>query len=282
MVWTVHDYELICPNGLLFTQGRPCDACRGHRYHQAIRRRCKRGSLGRSTLAAVESTLHAASRLWHRVDRFLCPSAFLAERLVTFGVPARRVHHLPNFVEVDDGSPPPIGEGWVYAGRLAEEKGLHTLLDAAALLPGHPLTISGAGPLESLVRARTAELPWVRTTGHVPATELEAILGGAAAVAVPSIWYENFPYAVLEGQVLARGVVASRIGGIPEQITDGVDGLLVPPGDAVALADALRPLLEDPARAHALGLAARARVAADLTPDAHYRALLDHYEAVTA
>ena len=95
---------------------------------------------------------------------------------------------------------------------------------------------------------------------------------------VPSRWYENFPYAVLEAQAAGCAVVASRIGGIPEQIDDGVDGLLVPPDNAAALRGALGRLLDAPALARKLGMAGAQRVRQRLSPDDHLHAVLREYD----
>ena len=282
VVWTVHDYELVCPAGTLFTEGAPCERCRGHRYWEAPLHRCKWGSPVVSGAVALEKALHRLRRVWWRVDRFLCPSAFLAETLVRFGVPADRVTHLPNFVDADAievGAAP--GEGVVYAGRLAEEKGVDTLIEAARRLGPVPVDICGAGPADAELRRAARDLPWVRFRGHVPQRALAALLRGARAVAVPSRWYENFPYAVLEAQAAGRAVVASRIGGIPEQIEDGVDGRLVPPGDPDALAAALRGLVEHPEDALRLGAGGRARVLATLSPSRHLDRLLAIYGEVS-
>lgn len=276
VVWTVHDHELICPAGTLFTEGAPCERCRGHRYEEAVRHRCKGGRLGPSLAVAVEKALHRRLEVWQKVDRFLCPSRFLADTLVRFGLPPDRVQHLPNLVDLDPDPPSDPGEGWLYAGRLTEEKGVSVAIEAARRLPGAPLTICGSGPNLAALRASARDLPHVRFVGHLPPAALASRLRAARAVAVPSIWYENFPYAVLEAQGAARAVVASRIGGIPEQIRDGEDGLLVRPGDPAALAEAIGGLLNDPARASALGAAARARVLRELRPEAH----LDTLEAL--
>lgn len=282
VVWTVHDYELVCPSGLLYADGAPCTACRGHRYHEAVRRRCKRDDVAISALAAVEKAAHAAWGVWSKVDRFLCPSQFLADRLIEFGVPGDRVVRQPNFLAAPPSPPPPPGRGWLYAGRLTEEKGLRVLIDAARRLPGHPLTICGSGPLEAELRERARDLPHVRFEGHVPASVLAARLAEAAVVAVPSLWWENLPYAVAEAQAAGRAVVASRIGGIPELIDDGTDGVLTPPGDAAALAAAVGALLAAPERAAALGVAGWRRVRDRLGPDTHVRAILGHYREVGA
>ncbi len=283
VVWTLHDYELVCPEGHLFSQGAPCEACRGHRYDEAVRRRCKWGRVGPSAVAALEKALHHHLRVWERVDRFLCPSRFLADTLVRFGVPADRVVHRPNFLD-PDGLPvaprPPLpARSWLYAGRLTEEKGVDIAIEAARQLPDATLLVCGTGPDEATLRRRAAALGNVRFLGHLPQRALAAHIQAAGAVVVPSRWYENFPYAVLEAQAWGRPVVASRIGGIPEQIDDGVDGLLVPPGDAGALARAVGRLLADPAEAARLGAAGSERVRARLSPTAHLDAILTEYDA---
>lgn len=258
IVWTVHDYELICPNAQLYTAEAPCERCRGHRYHQAVRNRCKGGALLPSLGVAVEKALHAARGVWGLVDTFLCPSRFLADRLVRFGVDPTRVVHLPNLVDAAPVVGEGAGAGWLYAGRLTREKGVHDLLAAARLLPDVPLTICGDGPELPALRAQAPA--WVRLPGTLPRPVLAEHIARAAVVAVPSRWPENDPYAVLEAQRAARPVVACAVGGIPEQITHGVDGWLVPPGDPAALAAAVRGLLVAPDRAIQIGRSARERV----------------------
>ena len=274
IVWTAHDYELICPSGHLFAKGGPCQACRGHRYHEAVRLRCKRDSLLASGMAALESSLHAAAGVWNQVDRFLCPSRFLADRLIAFGIPRKRVFHLANLVEVPEEEPGVPERRIIYAGRLSEEKGLITLFDAARRLDA-PLDVYGTGPLAGKLRRLAA--PNTLLHGHIPGPALHRQLARSMIAVVPSIWFENFPYAVIEAQGAGRAVIASDIGGIPEQITHGVDGMLVPPGDPTALALAAQELLDSPDRAAALGLAGRQRVLSQLQPAPHVDAVVEHY-----
>jgi len=285
IVWTLHDYELICPEGHLFSQGAPCEACRGHRYGAAIQRRCKWGRLGPSIVAAAEKRLHHLLSVWNQVDRFLCPSRFLADTMVRFGVPADRVVHRPNFLEAGAmPGPRPAGSRpiWLYAGRLSPEKGVDVAIAAARALPGADLWICGTGPEEARLRAIAHGAPNIRFLGHLPQRILSRHIRTARAVVVPSRWFENFPYAVLEAQAAGCAVVASRIGGIPEQIDDGVDGLLVRPDDADVLRAALQRLLTEPGLAQRLGDAGARRVRARLSPDSHLAAVLAEYRAAGA
>lgn len=280
VVWTVHDYELVCPEGHLFRDDHPCEDCRTQGVTAAIRHRCKWGRLAPSALVAVEKALHRLRGVWERVDRFLCPSAFLADTLVRFGVPAARVVHQPNFLHTRSSWSTQPGSGWLVAGRLTREKGIDLALEAARRLPTHPLTICGGGPEEATLRRQAQTLGNVTFAGHLPQAELARRIRAARVVVVPSRWHENFPYAVLEAQAEGRAVVAAAVGGVPEQIRPGQDGVLVPPDDPVALAHAVGALLDDPAGAQRLGQAAAWRVRAELGPDAHLQAILGHYDAV--
>ena len=278
VLWTVHDAELVCPAGTLYTQGAPCERCLSGGYGQAIVHRCKAGAPLPSAAVALEKWVHNRLNIHELVNFFLCPSRFMADVLVRAGLPADRVVHLPNFLDTSliPASAEP-GEGWLYAGRLAPEKGVHTLLEAAARLPDARLSLFGGGPLAGWVADRAKRLPQVSLRGHTPRAQLLAEIARARVVVVPSRWPENYPYAVLEAQAAGRAVVASAVGGIPEQISSGEDGVLVPPGDASALADAVGALLADPARARRLGEAGQRRARERGSPSLHLERLLGFY-----
>jgi glycosyltransferase involved in cell wall biosynthesis len=285
-VMTLHDYKPVCPNFRLFTDGAPCTRCLSGRYVEVVRHRCLEGSRWRSVAAAADAYASRARGLYHRVDRFLAPSAFLRDRVVEGGLPADRVAVLPNpAVAASAPRPRPAGPpAIVYASRLVAEKGVDTLLDAAARLPDDVrLRMLGSGRAERQVRARVAAegLP-VDVLGPQPPEVVRAHLRQATAAVMPSLWWENCPMAVLEAGALGVPTVASAVGGIPELIDDGASGLLVPPGDAEALAAALTGLVERPAEAARLGAAAWARVRDRHDPGAHVAALLETYATLSA
>lgn len=283
VLWTVHDAELICPAGTLYTEGAPCERCLGGDYLNAVLHRCKAGAPLPSAAVALEKWVHDRLNIHEYVNFLLCPSAFMAGALRRAGLPAERVIHLPNFLEPADipvGEGP--GEGWLFAGRLGAEKGVHTLLEAAQRLPDATLSIYGGGPLTREVEAAGRRLPQLRIHGMTPRPALLRRVAQARVVVVPSRWPENYPYAVLEAQAAGRAVVASAIGGIPEQITDGEDGRLVPAGDPIALAEAVGALLADPRRAQALGAAGRRRALEAASPSTHIARLLALYARALA
>jgi glycosyltransferase involved in cell wall biosynthesis len=280
VVWTVHDYELVCPAGTLHAPidppGVACDRCRGLDVRSAVALRCKRGDPRESMAFAAEKFAHAALGVHARVDRFVAPSRFLADRLAERGIPAARIRHLPNGVALGDMGPRPAADApIVFAGRLAPEKGLDDVLAVARLLPTRRFRLLGSGPDEA--RLRRDAPPNVTLLGSVDADTVARELRAAAVVLVPSRWPENDPYAVIEAQMAGRVVIASAVGGIPEQVRHRVDGLLVPPGDVATMRGAIEEVLADPARAYEIGAEAHRRVRAERAPDAWGLAIRELY-----
>jgi 2-deoxystreptamine N-acetyl-D-glucosaminyltransferase/2-deoxystreptamine glucosyltransferase len=161
------------------------------------------------------------------------------------------------------------GDYVLYAGRLAPNKGLHTLLDAwAHVAPARgavTLVLAGAdGGEAARLRRQTAELGLgdrVRLVGHLDEPTYHAAVAGCRAFVLPSAW-EAFGIVLLEAMACGKPVVATAVGGVPEVVRDGTDGLLVPSGDPSALAEALDRVLGEPALAEALGAAGRIRAQA--------------------
>jgi glycosyltransferase involved in cell wall biosynthesis len=285
-VMTLHDYKLACPSYQLLAHGSPCTACLDHGVWQAARTRCKDDSLAASSMLAVESWVHRRIRAYAGVDVFICPSRFLRDVMARAGVYPDRMRVVPHFVEANTGPVNP-GHGGpvVFAGRLSAEKGVDTLVRAAALLPeGSTVVIAGDGPARSDLEqlAEVVAPGRVDFVGRLPKEELLRRVSAATAMAVPSRWYENQPMTVLEALTAATPVVASDMGGIPELVRDHVDGRLVPPDDPEALAAALAELLLDPSLAARYGRAGRARMVADFDLDRHLGQLESAYRDAAA
>ncbi len=280
VVQTLHDYKLICPNYRLFTEGAPCERCRGGRYWNAWRHRCQGSGAAASLLIAVESSIHRAMGSYQRgVDLFLAPSRFLYEKAAEFGVPEERLRHLPYPIPLPKDAGEPARDGYfLFAGRLTAEKGLRTLLAAAERVPSVRIEIAGEGDLQSEVAARAARCPSVTLRGHLPPDEVLRLQRGAIAVLVPSEWYENLPLAILEAFAAGTPAIASRIGGIPELVVDGKTGFLFPPADAAALAERLARAAANRGALAEMGQRARAFVRERHDPAAHYDALLGAYD----
>lgn len=278
-VMTVHDYKLACPNYRLFTEGAPCTRCVGGSFHHAVIHRCVKGSRSKSLVCAIENSLHRRTGAYDSIARFIAPSRFLRDILLRAGLPDSKLLHWPNPVDL-----PPVPRsrdaGYIlFCGRLAAEKGLWTLVRAAERLPKVEFRLTGEGPLRAELETWCLErsLYHIRFLGFVPPEDMPALMRGARCLVMPSEWYENSPMALLEALGHGVPVVASAIGGLPELIEHGQEGLLVPPGNHEALAEALAQLAADPAQAARMGWAARKRAERDHAPRPYLERLLELY-----
>jgi glycosyltransferase involved in cell wall biosynthesis len=283
IVMTLHDYKLICPAYKLWVDGSICERCLGGRFYHCVRHRCIHGSLPASLLSAVEAYTHRLMHTYDGVDIFVSPSRFLREKHIAHGVEPGRIAHISNFLVLEHYKPRFDHSGYfAYAGRLTPFKGVGTLLEAVARLrPTFPLLIIGDGPSrrDLEIKARRLGLDKVRFLGHQSGTALHDLIAGAMFAVVPSEWYENGPYAVLEALALGTPVLGADIGGIPELVEPGVEGFLFEPGQVTTLAAQLDRLLgAAPPFLQELGRGGRAKMEALYNEKTHYSALSALYD----
>jgi glycosyltransferase involved in cell wall biosynthesis len=173
------------------------------------------------------------------------------------------------------------GRSVVFAGRLSNEKGVDVLLRAAAMVPDVTLEIAGDGPsADDLTRlASTLGLDdRTRFLGRIPGEEVDTLLSRALAAVVPSRWHENMPLSVLEAFAAGVPVVATDLGGLPELISPGEDGVIIPADDPEALAVALTGLAADPIAALDMGCRAREKAIQRYTAETHLDRLAGLYD----
>lgn len=280
VVQTLHDYHHVCPADTLLLRGSSvCQParCSPLNCFPAIENACLRGSRAASALSACETVFQRITGAYSdTVALFLCPSRFMADVMTAGGWDSSRLRLLPNSCSVTS---PPVAMGgrMLIASRMVPEKGIEVALMGAERA-AVSVDVAGEGPererLES--RFRTA-----RFLGMLDAPAMMALTGQARAMVVPSLVLENAPMSVLEAMAAGVPVIASRIGGISEQVRDGIDGFLCEPGDVEAFGDAMRRLADDVSLARQMGMAAQERVARAFSPQAHVDALTALYrEAV--
>ncbi|WP_374588135.1 glycosyltransferase family 4 protein [Ideonella dechloratans] len=240
-VLTLHDLKIACPSYKMLSRGQVCERCKGGALWHAALQRCLKDSLAVSGLAMVESAFQALVGSYERhVQRFIVPSRFYIDKLVEWGWPRGRFTHVPNFIDPALFTPSPTqGEGFLFFGRLSEEKGVATLIRAAAQARVR-LTIVGTGPQEAALKALVESLgAAVDFLGYRSGLALHQAIADCRAVVLPSEWYENAPMSVLEAYACGKPVIGARIGGIPELIREGETGVSFPSGDVEALAQAM-------------------------------------------
>jgi glycosyltransferase involved in cell wall biosynthesis len=223
-------------------------------------------------------------RTWTRaIQLFFTLTEFARRKFVEGGLEAKRIAVKPNFIDPDPGPGNGRGRYAVFVGRLSPEKGIATLLAAWARLRGEfPLKIIGDGPLAEQVQTACRNDPRIEWLGRRTPVEVLALVGEAACLVMPSIWYETFGRTIIEAFACGTPVIASRIGALAELVEEGRTGLLVQPGDADDLASAVQRLLVDPDRQARMRQEARREYEAKYTAEINYRLLLDIYERACA
>jgi glycosyltransferase involved in cell wall biosynthesis len=284
VVLTAHDLKLACPAYKMLRDGKVCEDCKGGRIHNVVVNRCVKGSLPLSGVVFAETLLHRTLGSYrNKVDRIVVPSRFYRDKLIEWGWPHEMLVHIPNFVDVTGFSTDwDEGDYFVFAGRLAPEKGVDTLIRAAAL-SGQTLMVAGTGPEEERLKRLAAQLEAkVTFTGHLSGDKLFGLIGRSRALVLPSEWYENAPISILEAYALGRPVIGAEIGGIPELVKPGETGMVAEPGSAESLAAALAALSEKSATERAsMGGAGRRWVAEQFSRENYRDRMMELYRTLS-
>lgn len=281
IVMTAHDYKVISPNYTLFHHGQVDESTKRHRYYNIfLKRMCKESWLA-SFVTMIEGYAHQGLGVYQKyVDQFICPSKFMADKLEEYGIPAEKLTVLPNFVDAEEqiavkklsvDKP----EYFIYAGRIAENKGVRDLFNAFAELH---YDLKVVGQTENFDISPWKNVPNIQFLGFQEKDQLNKSIINSLAVIVPSIWYENCPYAVLEAFALGKPVIGSRIGGIPELVRDGETGITFTPGDVSELKEAVTRLATDQELCRKMGEQANELVKKEYNSKAHYRKLVEIYK----
>jgi glycosyltransferase involved in cell wall biosynthesis len=272
VVMTLHNYRLMCLPATFLRDGNVCEACMGRIPWRGVQYRCYRRSTLGSAVLAASITGHRGLRTFDAVTRFLAVSEFVRTKYIQGGMKPDRVRVKDNFTWPASRRTGP-GEYFLYLGRLSEEKGLDTVLQAWRQPMGH-LVVAGDGP--ELEAYRSGAPGGVEFIGTVPRESVPSLLAGARALLVPSRWYEASPRSIIEAYAAGVPVIASRIGALPEAVKDDDSGFLVPPDDVYAWSEAVTRLL-DTATSERLGSGAFRLWSERHTPEAGLRGLEDAY-----
>ncbi|HPQ71697.1 MAG TPA: glycosyltransferase [bacterium] len=275
VVMRLSDFQMICPAYNCLRDGKPCFLCRTSKM-PALVHRCLKNSLA-VTAARVAAMTYADLRgASAKVAGFIAPSRFLIEKMKEGGFAAGRLWHLPTPLTLSpDPGPPPDDGPLLFVGGLFPAKGARLAIEAVRGT-NHRLVIAGdvdtPDGRELREWASREHIDNIEFAGFVRGEDLSRLYARARAVVVPSLWWENSPHTVLEALAHSRPVVASDHGSLPEQVRDGVTGLLFALGDAGGLLAALQRL-DEPGLAERLGRAGREMIAREHDPTLHIQRL---------
>ncbi len=246
LVQTVHDYQMICPNHLLysFSEIKPCERCiSGSKFH-CVTHNCIHGSKAKSLIGAIEASLYSFLKTYKKVDLYICPSHFLEQKLLSGSdVYKGKTFAIHNFIEKK-----PIPEKVeskkpyvAFASRLSKEKGVTLLAEAAKLLPDIPFVVAGTGPDDECLKS----VRNITMTGFLTGDKLVSLIANAKVMILPSVWYENCPLNILETHSFEVPVITMNSGGMAELVEDGKTGVLVKEPTAHSIAEAIKKCFYD-------------------------------------
>jgi len=284
VVASVHGYSA-CTSGVhYFRPGHECTRAHGPGCVPNLALRGCAHTRDPRALPAGYRRATLSVRALRCADLAISYSSTIDRHLAANGVARRAIVPLFATMQPASAARQATGERIVFAGRVITAKGIAVLIRAMRGVQAELVVCGDGWQLDAMLRLarRLGMSERVRFTGWLAADDLARELAEASVVAMPSLWPEPFGLVGIEAAAASRPVVASATGGVGDWLRDGVDGLLVQPGDAPALAEALNGLLADPARRRELGAAARETVAARFTPERHVAALTEAYRTARA
>ncbi|MGZ4856932.1 MAG: glycosyltransferase family 4 protein, partial [Methanobacteriaceae archaeon] len=285
VVWTLHDYTLICPENSFISHGSICEKCKGGKFIECAVNKCKKDSYLASSLAALENYVHRYTHLFKHVDYFLCPSEFLYNKFYEFNFfrDKLRVTNLCfNFEKkVFNTETNPNDKYILYIGRLEKIKGITTLLKSLKGL-NIPLKIVGKGNLKDEIQKFIDEngLASVELLGHKDQSEVYSLINNAQFTICPSEWYENYPFSVIEAMYFKKAIIGARIGGIPELLMHEKTGLLFESFNADDLREKIVRLWNDDKLRKELGENAFNFISNQISYNRHYSILKEIFKGV--
>lgn len=281
IVMSLHDYKLLTPNYTMFHHGAVHEEDAHGWYLSCVGNKCMKDSRAQSLIVTLEMIIHHKIFKWYEryIDLFIAPSRFMQDLCVRFGWPEEKFQHIVHPQQREEGGDT-SGEYVAFLGRLSSEKGVETLIRAAAQTPNIPYRIAGDGPERERLEQLAKELgaTHVQFDGFLSGSAIEQFVAKARFVVVPSIWYENYPLAILESKAAGRVVLGSRIGGIPELLPDE---LLFEPGDVAGLAKRIDMWYSKPlSEIAAVGKTLQQQVRQENDPEAHVQAIIACYASL--
>lgn len=224
IIYTAHDYQLVCPNHMLNNPGRKenCEKCLNGSYMDCIKGKCIHNSRIKSLVGAAEAYFWKWKKTYHLIDTVICPTYFMENKLKTNSFLSEKTIVLHNFIDKAKMRDIKKEEYVLYFGRYSEEKGIKTLIDLCKELTDIRFIFAGSGPLDNLIEG----IPNIENVGFQTGEALEMLIRKARFSIYPSEWYENCPFSVMESQIYGTPVLGADIGGIPELIDNGMTGEL--------------------------------------------------------
>jgi glycosyltransferase involved in cell wall biosynthesis len=242
IVFTAHDYQLICPNHQLYSEkDYVCEKCIGAHFGNCVKNKCIHSSTAKSLIGTIEATVYNSLKTYKYIDCVICPSDFMKNKMDTNPIFEGKTITLHNFIDTVNTAPSNKKDYVLYFGRYSREKGIYCLVNST----NTNFVCAGSGEFEDYIdKASNTE-----NVGFKTGKELIELIKGAKCTVYPSVWYENCPFSIMESISYGTPVVASNIGGIPELIDDQKTGILFEPNNIEEFESAIHSITDDDKKA---------------------------------
>ena len=284
IVFTAHDVQAICPAiTMIDKEKKICEKCMGGKYFNCIKKKCNKDSTLKSLIGAIEGYYYRSHKIYtKKIDMIITPSGFYKEKLIQDGIPKSKIKAMHNFIDVEQYNIPTSDDGYaLYIGRLSKEKGILNLIEAFKKIKYGMLYIAGDGPEKENIMHFVKENNLqknIKLLGYLNKEQVNEKISKCRFVVVPSIWYENCPYSILETLSIGKPVIGAKIGGIPELVKDNNSGLLYDFDNVDELSQKMKLLFENKKLAIQLGNNARKNAVNEFSKEKYYNDILPIYK----
>ena len=292
IIYTAHDVQAICPAiTMLDSNGNVCEKCIGGKYNNCIENKCNKGSMLKSVIGAHEGKFYRKNNIYKdMVNYIVTPSKFYKMQFIKDGYDEKKVIAIHNFINVDEYNLETKNENYaLYSGRLSKEKGIINLVEAFKKLledkeinniDNIKLYIAGDGPckeeIEKYINDNNLKEKII-LLGYLKQDDLKEYTRNASFTVVPSIWYENCPYSILETQAIGKAIIGANIGGIPELVQNEKNGFIYKYDDVNELKEKMKKLFNDKNLADEFGKEAQKNAKNDYDEEEYYKKIINLY-----
>lgn len=249
MVFTAHDMQAICPASSMLCKGKICEECIEKGYRYCIKKSCIKNSKLKSILGVIESNYYRKKKVYEKIDYIITPSEFMKKQLIKGKLKYNKIQTIHNFIIQKEKTEKNEDEGYAFFfGRLSEEKGILNLIKAIKNIENARLLVAGDGPEKKYISEYINENKLqdkIQLLGYLNQEQIRNYIKKAKFVVVPSIWYENCPYSILETMEIGKPIIGSKIGGIPELIENNKNGFLYKYDDIKELEKNMKKLFDN-------------------------------------
>lgn len=275
IVMTLHNFRLICANGVFYRANKVCEICIKNSPFNATKHACYKGSRIKSIpVSLMINKYKKGLSLINKVNTFIVLTEFSKKKFLEANFPENKIKVKPNFIPIKNGNYKGfIKKGFIYTSRLSEEKGLIDLIKAHKKF-NFDLTVCGDGPLKKLLLKNQN----IKYLGQLKKNELYENLAKSKYLIFPSKWYETFGNSLIEAFALETIVIAPNLGSIPSIIKHEHNGILYNPNDIEDLVSKIKWVLSNENKCEEIKKNAKKDFDEKYTQDLNYKMLKNIYE----